>query len=95
MDVRKLIAGMGVSQEEQPTAKKKRSPPRDDQVAGDRVTLSARRMTPEEAATESAEAAARAEKLRRLKEAVRSGAYNPDVREVARNLLFSDFKPLA
>ncbi|MCA1944822.1 MAG: flagellar biosynthesis anti-sigma factor FlgM [Desulfovibrio sp.] len=95
MDVKKLIAGAEVSQEETSRARQRDTKGRQKAAASsDRVTLSARRVTPEDAAAHVAEQAARAEKVRLLKEAVRTGAYRADIREVARNLLFSDFKPL-
>ena len=95
MDIRKLITGTGVSTEETPRARKRGKEDRQDTPASqDRVSLSARRLSPEEAASQSAELNARAEKVRLLKEAVRAGTYRPDKLEVARNLLFSDFKPL-
>ncbi|GAB7080452.1 flagellar biosynthesis anti-sigma factor FlgM [Megalodesulfovibrio paquesii] len=99
MDVKKLISGGEVSREETASPGKRDSKVRREQRGSkDRVSLSARHLSPEEAAelaaSQAAEQTARAKKVQQLREAVRSGAYSPDIREVARNLLFSDFKPL-
>lgn len=71
--------------------------------SADRVSLRTKSMTQDaaaelaasEAAARSAETISRADKVKMLKEAVQRGVYKPDIQDVARNLLFSDFKPLA
>ncbi len=103
MDIKKLITGASVPLEETPVAKTrgKEGPriPTSEHPSGDRVTLRAKSMTPEAAAAESVspeeKTLSRADKVKMLKEAVQRGVYQPDMQDVARNLLFSDFKPLA